>query len=148
MKSNFKSNNDLLLQFFIIIIFVWVRRKFTRKLSIDKLFSPHFQGVITEPQFMIVSEFMEGGSLVKLLHEKTLTISVAETKKIVSGIALGMMHLHSQEIIHRDLAARSIVLLLLFQCYFSFLIPLLNSLHFYAPSYSSTILTFYVFFIL
>jgi len=57
----------------------------------------------------IVTEYLEGGSLHKLLMSPA-TIDVQTLKKFVCGIAAGMFHLHTENIIHRDLAARNVLL--------------------------------------
>ncbi len=52
---------------------------------------------------------MDGGSLVELLHSNQ-EITESTRRKIIEGIALGMLHLAEEKIVHRDLAARNILL--------------------------------------
>eukprot|EP01117_Protostelium_nocturnum_P000457 TRINITY_DN1052_c0_g1_i1.p1 TRINITY_DN1052_c0_g1~~TRINITY_DN1052_c0_g1_i1.p1 ORF type:complete len:1229 (+),score=344.14 TRINITY_DN1052_c0_g1_i1:112-3798(+) len=60
-----------------------------------------------EPLSMI-TELCEGGSLYQYLRENQ--VDLEQKKKFISGIALGMLHLHSEKIVHRDLAVRNILL--------------------------------------
>lgn len=56
----------------------------------------------------IVTEYVDGGSLDKLLQSDTqITTTVALT--IAKGVADGMQHLHSENLIHCDLAARNVL---------------------------------------
>ncbi|PRP75309.1 putative leucine-rich repeat receptor-like protein kinase [Planoprotostelium fungivorum] len=56
----------------------------------------------------MVTEFCESGSLYNFLRANPVTWE----KKIalIQGIALGMLHLHLEKVIHRDLAVRNILL--------------------------------------
>jgi len=56
----------------------------------------------------ILTEYLDGGSLLNMLKKKTLTGE--DLIKIARGIAAGMLHLVSENIVHRDLAARNILL--------------------------------------
>lgn len=68
-----------------------------------------FLGITTPPDpVCIITEFVERGSLETLLLSKE-EISPDVKLKIVKGIALGMFHLHSENIIHRDLASRNVL---------------------------------------
>mmetsp|Transcript_481 Transcript_481/g.559 ORF Transcript_481/g.559 Transcript_481/m.559 type:complete len:656 (-) Transcript_481:666-2633(-) len=58
----------------------------------------------------IVTELIEAGTLLQRLQDISWTISQAVVKKIVLGIAAGMLHLHKEGIIHRDLATRNILM--------------------------------------
>ena len=48
---------------------------------------------------------MNGGSLLALIMNPTFDITPEIALKLVRNIAAGMLHLHSEGIIHRDLAA-------------------------------------------
>eukprot|EP01113_Clastostelium_recurvatum_P031502 TRINITY_DN3939_c0_g1_i2.p1 TRINITY_DN3939_c0_g1~~TRINITY_DN3939_c0_g1_i2.p1 ORF type:complete len:1097 (-),score=195.72 TRINITY_DN3939_c0_g1_i2:87-3377(-) len=80
-----------------------------------KTISPHpnvlqLYGVVTEPRFLIVTEFMDQGGLhAKLVDQKRQPLPLDLLKRIVMSVALGMNHLHEEGIIHRDLAARNIL---------------------------------------
>jgi len=65
-------------------------------------------GICDEP-LSVVTEFMEGGSLFVYLRAHD-TIAKEQTLKILTGIARGMLHLHLENIIHRDLATRNVLL--------------------------------------
>jgi serine/threonine protein kinase len=50
------------------------------------------------------------GSLDKLLFVNNQSLSEKEKINLVRGIARGMLHLHNNNIVHRGLAARNILL--------------------------------------
>ncbi len=56
----------------------------------------------------IVTEFVSGGSLLNILKRKIL--KQKQEINICHGICCGMTHLHSLNVIHRDLASRNILL--------------------------------------
>lgn len=56
------------------------------------LTSPKFLGVTTTPEPCIVTEYMDGGSLFVFL-KNNMIIKPEDVKKIVTGIAAGMLHL-------------------------------------------------------
>jgi len=62
----------------------------------------------TQP--IIVMEYCAGGSLDKLLYDKGLPISNEQKIRWVHEVAEGMCHLHKYNIVHRDIAARNILL--------------------------------------
>eukprot|EP01119_Soliformovum_irregulare_P007249 TRINITY_DN1964_c0_g1_i4.p1 TRINITY_DN1964_c0_g1~~TRINITY_DN1964_c0_g1_i4.p1 ORF type:complete len:920 (-),score=248.98 TRINITY_DN1964_c0_g1_i4:115-2874(-) len=64
---------------------------------------------ITLSPMCIIMEYMEKGSLLDFLR-KNPTHPAEILSKIVKGIALGMLHLHEDKVIHRDLATRNILL--------------------------------------
>jgi serine/threonine protein kinase len=67
-------------------------------------------GITVPPQpLSIVQEFCHGGSLNTYLA-KNPNIEPKMIVKWLRGIALGMLHLHAEKIIHRDLATRNILL--------------------------------------
>jgi len=57
---------------------------------------------------IIVMEFMEKGSLHELLRKESLTLD--KINKIAREIALGMTYLHGEDILHRDLTSKNILL--------------------------------------
>jgi serine/threonine protein kinase len=57
-----------------------------------------------------LTEFYEQGNLLVYLRKPDSRITEFQVVHILRGIALGMTHLHRQNIIHRDLAARNILL--------------------------------------
>jgi len=88
---------------------------FLREVNIlSNLSHPHivqFLGVcIDGKDKMIITEFMEGGSLNQKLRQNGFKLDSATLLKIVSDIALGMEHLHYQQVLHRDLTSRNILL--------------------------------------
>ena len=58
---------------------------------------------------MIITEFMENGSLDRLLQKKRGELSMLQLLKMLKGIASGMNYLSGIKYIHRDLAARNIL---------------------------------------
>ncbi|PRP78057.1 hypothetical protein PROFUN_14031 [Planoprotostelium fungivorum] len=68
-----------------------------------------FMGVTFPPQpLSMITEFCGGGSLFDYLRKNQVNW---ETKlKFIQGIAVGMLHLHMEKVIHRDLAVRNILL--------------------------------------
>jgi predicted Ser/Thr protein kinase len=63
---------------------------------------------VEEEKPYIVLEYCEGGSLDKLLANTLLNQN--EQRALVLGIAMGLVHLHENKIIHRDLASRNVLL--------------------------------------
>src|SRR5690349_8377061 len=74
-----------------------------------------FRGMTTNP-FCLVFDYCEGGSLENYINGNHGKISLNQKLSWSSDIANGMTHLHfglnGQEIIHRDLASRNILVLL------------------------------------
>jgi len=57
----------------------------------------------------IIMEYMGGGSLDMLLYSST-PITLLEVLQILLDVAMGMAHIHAENILHRDLAARNVLL--------------------------------------
>jgi len=68
-----------------------------------------FLGITSSPQLCIVTEFLEQGSLFQYVFSDS-KIDSNILMSIVKGIAAGMLHLHREGIVHRDLATRNILL--------------------------------------
>eukprot|EP01119_Soliformovum_irregulare_P020556 TRINITY_DN6680_c1_g1_i2.p1 TRINITY_DN6680_c1_g1~~TRINITY_DN6680_c1_g1_i2.p1 ORF type:complete len:580 (-),score=131.58 TRINITY_DN6680_c1_g1_i2:69-1808(-) len=72
-----------------------------------------FMGVIMEPNYptSILCEYIEGGSLNTWINEGRLEIeNMAQAISLVLGVASGMSHIHAEDIIHCDLAARNLLI--------------------------------------
>lgn len=65
-----------------------------------------------EPPYLIVTEFLAGGSLFDLLYNSDCELSLWQQVKILLDIASGMRYLHEQKpcILHRDLKSSNILL--------------------------------------
>ncbi len=62
------------------------------------------------PYPVMILEYCEGGSLDTKLFDTKQAWTVAEQLRTVNGIAKGLFHLHKNQIIHRDISARNILL--------------------------------------
>ena len=58
---------------------------------------------------MILTEYMENGSLDKYLQKNRGELSLIQLLDILKGIASGMRYLANIQHVHRDLAARNIL---------------------------------------
>jgi len=57
----------------------------------------------------IITEYLEKGSLRSLLDDNSVEINFLQAIGIARDIAKGMAHIHAQQIFHRDLSARNIL---------------------------------------
>ncbi|PRP79695.1 LRR receptor-like serine/threonine-protein kinase GSO2-like [Planoprotostelium fungivorum] len=68
-----------------------------------------FIGITFPPQpLSLVTEFCDGGGLYEYLRKAECSID--EKELFIKQIALGMLHLHREKVVHRDLAVRNILL--------------------------------------
>jgi serine/threonine protein kinase len=86
--------------------------EFESEIKLMVLLTPHpnviqMIGVVQDPSLWVVMEFMET-SLQVILETKEL--SEEWRTKIAKGTAAGIEHIHSQGIVHRDIAARNVLL--------------------------------------
>jgi len=82
--------------------------------AVMKRLRPHvnvvqFLGITSSPTLCIVTEFLDHGSLFQLVFSNS-KIDANLLLNIVKGMAAGMLHLHREGIVHRDLATRNILL--------------------------------------
>lgn len=59
---------------------------------------------------ILAIEFCDGGSLDDLLFESNVPISMEQKTALLLGIASGLNHLHSNNIVHRDVASRNVLI--------------------------------------
>jgi serine/threonine protein kinase len=67
-------------------------------------------GIVIQTPLGIVTEFLGGGSLDAKLYREKFVFSHAEQRRLASEIACGVAFLHENNIVHRDLATRNILL--------------------------------------
>ncbi len=68
-------------------------------------------GVSTDgPRPLVILEYCNEGSLDKLLYDMDEKLSTEKQLTITNAIAKGLNHLHENNIIHRDLACRNILM--------------------------------------
>ncbi|KAI4904857.1 hypothetical protein NFI96_018242 [Prochilodus magdalenae] len=90
------------------------RRDFLSEASIMAQFDHpnviHLEGVVTRSKpVMIITEYMENGSLDSFLRRHDGQFTIIQLVGILRGIAAGMTYLSDLGYVHRDLAARNIL---------------------------------------
>ena len=77
----------------------------------NNMFLVPFVGFTASPPYTIVTEYMSNGALDNYTRNKnSVKLNGTQLTAIAIGISYGMIHLHSLNIIHRDLKAANILL--------------------------------------
>ena len=63
-------------------------------------------GACEQPRPCIVMEYMRGGSLHSVIHNKRQSLSLENTVMVAQDIGRGLQYLHSINILHRDLKSK------------------------------------------
>lgn len=75
-------------------------------------------GICTKlPNLCIVLEYMQAGSLHKILHKDNVRFDSKSVCRIGLEITKGMLHLHSLNIIHRDLHTGNVLVNKIFKSF-------------------------------
>eukprot|EP00019_Armaparvus_languidus_P013333 CAMPEP_0168584814 /NCGR_PEP_ID=MMETSP0420-20121227/3345_1 /TAXON_ID=498008 /ORGANISM="Pessonella sp." /LENGTH=547 /DNA_ID=CAMNT_0008619651 /DNA_START=159 /DNA_END=1802 /DNA_ORIENTATION=- len=90
------------------------RREFHREANMLAKVANHrnivrFVGACTQP-FCLVTDFCERGSVYDLVIKHKQQISLKLILSILRDAACGVWHLHQEDVIHRDIAARNVLL--------------------------------------
>lgn len=80
-----------------------------RRLDHPNVLRTYGVSVLREPLYLM-SELCSNGALREYLKDNQKTITIADKLNFVLGAARGVEYLHSQKIIHRDLAVRNVFL--------------------------------------
>lgn len=64
-----------------------------------------YEGVLP----LLVLEYCNGGGLDKIIFDHSQPLSVAQQLTLIAGIARGILHLHNNNVVHRDIAARNVL---------------------------------------
>mmetsp|Transcript_33593 Transcript_33593/g.84354 ORF Transcript_33593/g.84354 Transcript_33593/m.84354 type:complete len:607 (+) Transcript_33593:3-1823(+) len=90
-------------------------KEFKREASLVHKLSHHpnvinFIGACTEaPNFALVTEWCPNGSMYDLLVKKKRPLTMLQLVRMMLGAAAGILHLHIEGVIHRDIAARNVL---------------------------------------
>lgn len=64
----------------------------------------------TNPNYLIVLEYMEAGNLYDLLHDTKVKLDWSQRLNIAYQIALAVQYLHSKGLVHGDLKSLNVLL--------------------------------------
>ena len=65
-----------------------------------------FVGACTAPKLCILMEFIQGGSLYRVLHVEKRQLEQEAVTSLLIDIAKGLSYLHAQGVLHRDLKSK------------------------------------------
>ena len=112
-KGTWESKTVAIKQMRLDLISEATLSEFRKEIRVmTKLNSPfiiQFFGSVSKPP-SIVMEFMSGGSLFQLLHNAKINIPWMLRQTMASEILQGLIYLHNQNIVHRDLKSPNILL--------------------------------------
>jgi serine/threonine protein kinase len=64
-----------------------------------------YEGVLP----LLVLEYCNGGGLDEIIFDQLRPLSVVQQLNLIAGIARGILHLHNNNVVHRDIAARNVL---------------------------------------
>ena len=72
---------------------------------------------INSNQYLMITEYMPGGSLYDIIHKNDKKMILTEDKifNICEDMALGMNYLHSRKVLHCDLKSSNVLVLIQFR---------------------------------
>ncbi|KAF6019751.1 NEK8 [Bugula neritina] len=70
----------------------------------------YYENFLEQAALMIVMEYAEGGTLFEFLQTSTKLIEELEILKYFTQLLLAIQHIHSKQILHRDLKTQNILL--------------------------------------
>ena len=65
-----------------------------------------FVGACNAPKLCILMEFIDGGSLYRVLHVEKRQLDPEAVTSLLTDIAKGLAYLHAQNVLHRDLKSK------------------------------------------
>ena len=69
-----------------------------------------YMGVcLDESSYMIITEYMDNGSLCNLIHDKKIKLPIERIVEIIIDVAQAMVYLHAKQIMHCDLKSSNIL---------------------------------------
>ena len=93
---------------YIIVININVNvlcRHLTPHPNVVQILGYSFEGILP----LLVLEYCTGGGMDKVIFDHSKPLSVQQQLTLIAGIARGILHLHNNNVVHRDIAARNVL---------------------------------------